>query len=171
MHDHQATADLPPPLSWKTAGVTVRVLLLADVPDLIEPIGTMRFAEWGQDGDLDDWISATRREAGREGLPVTWVAVGDCGAALGAVALGPSDVPDHPELVPCIWGMVVRSDSRLRGIGRLLVNRLERYAAEQGYRVVWVLTGPPAVAYYEHCGWQPEQRLPSGLLLRKQIYL
>jgi GNAT superfamily N-acetyltransferase len=151
--------------------VTVLVRLLADMPDLIGPIGRMRSAEWGNGGDVDEWISTTRSEGGREDLPVTWVAVDENGTALGAVALGPSDVPDRPELMPCIWGMVVRTDLRRRGIGRLLLRRLERFAAIHGYPAVWVLTGSPAVGYYERCGWQRAEELPSGTLLRKQTRL
>jgi hypothetical protein len=63
--------------------VTVLVQLLADVPDLIEPIGRMRSAERGPDGNVDEWISTTRSEAGRADLPVTWVAVDETGTALG----------------------------------------------------------------------------------------
>ena len=147
----------------------MHVRLLADSPDLIEPIGRMRCAEWGHHDNLHEWISITRSEAGREDLPVTWVAVDETGAAVGAVALGSSDVPDRAELTPCIWGMVVRTDLRRSGIGRLLLQRLERYAADHGHRDVWVLTGPPAVGYYERCGWRRAEELPAGTLLRKQI--
>jgi GNAT superfamily N-acetyltransferase len=149
--------------------VTVLVRLLADLPHLIEPIGRMRFAEWGRDDNVDDWVATTRREAGRDELPVTWVAVDDTGTALGAVALGPSDVPGRPELMPCVWGMVVRRDVRGLGIGRLLLHRLERSAWDRRYTAVWVFTGPPAVGYYERCGWQRAEELPEGTLLRKRI--
>lgn len=158
-------------LSCKTVRVTVLVQLLADVPHLIEPIGRMRFAEWGSGDNVDEWISITRREAGRDDLPVTWVAVGETGTAVGAVALGPSDVPGRPELIPCVWGMVVRSDLRERGIGRLLLQRLESFAVGRGYPAVWVLTGPPAVGYYERCGWQRAEELPDGTLLHKLVGL
>ena len=156
-------------LSCKTVRVTVLVQLLADAPDLIEPIGRMRFAEWGNNDEVDKWISITRREAGREGLPVTWVAVDEAGTALGAVALGSSDVPERPELVPCVWGMVVRSDRRGCGVGRLLLHQLERYAGDSGYTTAWVLTGPSAVGYYERCGWQRAEELQPGTLLRKPL--
>ncbi len=49
--------------------MTISVRLLADVPDLIEPIGRMRFAEWGTDDNVDEWISITRREAGHDDRP------------------------------------------------------------------------------------------------------
>jgi predicted N-acetyltransferase YhbS len=113
--------------------------------------------------------NVTRREAGRESLPVTWVAVGEAGTALGAVALGSSDVPERPDLVPCIWGMVVRSDVRGRGIGRLLLQRLERHARDSGHTAVWVVTGPSAVGYYERCGWQRVADIRAGILLRKPV--
>jgi predicted N-acetyltransferase YhbS len=145
------------------------VRLLADVPHLIEPIGRMRFAEWGDDDNVDEWISITRREAGRDALPVTWVAVDESDTALGAVALGPSDVPGRPELMPCVWGMVVRTDLRGRGIGRLLLQQLERFAVQRGYPAAWVLTGPPAVGYYERCGWRRVEELSGGTLLRKRL--
>ncbi|GIF01899.1 N-acetyltransferase [Paractinoplanes rishiriensis] len=147
----------------------MRVRLLADLPELVEPIGRMRCTEWGHDDNLDEWIATTAGEAGRDGLPVTWVAVDETGTALGAVALGPSDVPDRPELVPCVWGMIVHPGHRGRGIGRLLLAPLERHAAGQGYPAVWVLTGPPAVGYYERCGWQRTETVPAGTLLRKPI--
>jgi predicted N-acetyltransferase YhbS len=153
----------------KTVWVGVLVQLLADVPRLIEPIGRMRFAEWGNDDDVDEHISITGREAGREDLPVTWVAVDETGTALGAVGLGTSDVPGRPELVPCVWGMVVRSDLRGRGIGRLLLQRLERFAVGRGYAAVWVLTGPRAVGYYERCGWHRMEERADGTLLRKPM--
>jgi GNAT superfamily N-acetyltransferase len=146
------------------------VELLADVPHLIGPVGRMRYAEWASEGgDVEEWIAISRREAGRDDLPVTWVAVDDRGAAAGAVALGPSDVPGRPELVPCVWGMVVRPDLRGRGVGRRLLQRLERFAVDRGDPVVWVLTGPPAVGYYERCGWQRAEDLPAGTLLRKAL--
>ena len=143
--------------------------LLADVAHLVEPIGRMRFAEWGNDDSVAEHIAITGREAGREDLPVTWVAVDETGTALGAVALGTSDVPGRPELVPCVWGMVVRTDVRRRGIGRLLLQRLERFAASRGYATVWVLTGPSAVGYYERCGWHRMEERSDGTLLRKEI--
>jgi GNAT superfamily N-acetyltransferase len=156
-------------LSCQTVPMNVLVHLLADVPDLIEPIGRMRCAEWGTANEIQEWISTTRGEAGRDELPVTWVAVDNTAAALGAVALGPSDVADRPELMPCVWGMVVRADRRGRGIGRLLLRRLEGFAVERGYPAVWVATGPSAVGYYERCGWQRTAELRTGILLRKRV--
>jgi ribosomal protein S18 acetylase RimI-like enzyme len=60
--------------------------------------------------------------------------------------------------------MVVRSAnvSRGLGVGRLLLSRLERYGAGQGYPRVWVATGDPAVAFYRRRGWEETERLPPS---------
>ena len=100
---------------------------------------------------------------------MSWVAVDDTGAAHGAVALGPSDVADRPELVPCVWGMVVRPDARRRGVGAMLLHHLEQLAVEQGHTAVRVSTGPPAVGFYERCGWRRTEEMPGTTLLRKAI--
>jgi GNAT superfamily N-acetyltransferase len=70
--------------------------------------------------------------------------------------------------VPHLIDMVVRPGRRRQGIGRLLLERLESHAVHLGHPVVWVLTGGPAVGYYERCGWQRAEELPSGTLLRKR---
>lgn len=153
----------------QTVPVTVLVHLLADVPHLIEPVGRMRCAEWGDADKVADWVAGTRREAGRNDLPVTWVAVDSAGEVLGAVALGPSDVSGRPDLMPCVWGMVVRADARGRGVGRLLLQRLQDFAVKCGYPAVWVATGPPAVEFYERCGWQRAEDLHGTTLLCKRM--
>ena len=152
----------------QTVPLDPTVKLLADVPHLVEAIGRMRCAEFGSPDTADEWIATTRREAGRDDLPVTWVAIDEAGTALGAVGLGTSDVPDRPELVPCVWGMVVRPDVRKAGVGRMLLRRLEEFAADKGYERIWVLTGPPAVEYYERCGWRRVEERPGETLLCKQ---
>jgi hypothetical protein len=52
--------------------------LTADHPNLLEAVGQMRWEEWGhapEPESLGWWISATRGEAGRTSLPMTFVAV------------------------------------------------------------------------------------------------
>ena len=55
----------------------IEVQLLADNEKLIATIGEMRWREWGhapEPEDLGWWIDVTAREAGRDRLPMTWVA-------------------------------------------------------------------------------------------------
>ena len=143
------------------------VQLLADHPELVAAVGRIRWEEWGhppEPEDLSWWVDVTGREAGREGLPVTFVAVDGSGAALGAVGLGEFDIDERRDRSPGVLGMIIRRDSRGRGVGRSLLSELERHAAANGFSPVWVATGGPAVGFYRRCGWQPVEtlRLASG---------
>jgi GNAT superfamily N-acetyltransferase len=132
------------------------VHLLADRSDLIEAVTDLRWLEWGhapEHIDRDWWHAATVREAGRSGLPMTWVA-SDQSGALGAVGLGLFDIEERRDRSPWLLGMIVRPDRRGAGIGRLLLAHLERWAYRQGYQQLWVATGGAAVGFYQRCGWR-----------------
>jgi hypothetical protein len=78
------------------------VHLLADRSDLIEAVTDLRWLEWGhapEPIDRDWWHAATVREAGRSGLPMTWVA-SDQSGALGAVGLGQFDIEERRDRSP-----------------------------------------------------------------------
>ena len=149
--------------------MTIAVRLLADLPQLIEPVARLRWLEWPRHGHLDHWMDTTGREAGRDELPVTWVATDQAAGAVGAVALGPGNLDERPELTPWVWGLVVRADMRNRGVGRLLLSRLERFAVTRGDPEIWVATGPPADTFYERCGWRAIERIGATNVLRKPI--
>jgi GNAT superfamily N-acetyltransferase len=138
------------------------VLLLADRPDLIEAVGDMRWREWRNHPGREErswWVDVTRRESGREDLPVTFVAVDALGEAVGAVGLGQFDLEERRDRSPWVLGMIVRADQRGTGVGRALLARLDAFAAARGDARVWVATGEPAVGFYERCGWRVEERL------------
>lgn len=142
----------------------VSVDLLAHRPQLIEAVGQLRWREWGYgDPSPAAWIDITRREAGASDLPVTFVAVGVAGDALGAVALGQVDdelsAAERGARTPWVLGMVVRRDLRRRGIGRLLLRHVEVAAQRRGCRQLWVATGEEAIDFYRQCGWNPVERL------------
>jgi GNAT superfamily N-acetyltransferase len=131
--------------------------LLADRPELIDEVGIVRWLEWGRPPEPEDpqwWIDATRREAGRDRLPLTYVAVGDAGDLLGAVGLGEFDIAERRDRSPWVMGMVVRPDLRRSGIGRRLLRRIEQRAGELGYQTIWVANDGPAVGFYSACGYR-----------------
>jgi predicted N-acetyltransferase YhbS len=145
-----------------TNTAAVSVLLLADRPDLIDAVGDMRWREWWRHSGREErawWVDTTRRESGRDALPVTFVAVDDLDEAVGAVGLGEYDLEERRDRSPWVLGMIVRSDRRGAGVGRALLARLESFAAGRGDARVWVATGDPAVAFYQRCGWRLEERL------------
>ena len=135
----------------------VTVELLADHEQLIAAIGELCWREWGhppEPTDLEWWVDVTAREAGRDRLPITWVALDERGGALGRVGLGEFDIEERRDRSPWVLGMIVRPDRRGMGVGRLLLAQLEAWAGSHGYQQVWVATGGRAIDFYRKCGWE-----------------
>ena len=135
----------------------VTVELLADHEQLIPAMGELCWREWGhppEPTDLEWWVDVTAREAGRDRLPITWVALDERGDALGRVGLGEFDIEERRDRSPWVLGMIVRPDRRGMGVGRLLMTQLEAWAGSHGYQQVWVATGGRAIVFYRQCGWE-----------------
>ena len=142
----------------------VKVSLLADCPSCMQAVADMRWQEWGQPPEPEDpawWLQTTVREAGREQLPVTFVAVDVAGQALGAVGLDAYDLDERREVSPWVTGMIVRRDRRGKGVGRTLMRHLERWAAEHGIAVAWVGTDL-AAGFYRRCGWTAHETFTTS---------
>jgi GNAT superfamily N-acetyltransferase len=142
-----------------TSPSPVTVALLADHEHLIAAVGQMRWQEWGrppEEEDLVSWVEVTACEAGRDRLPITWVALDARGQALGAVGLAEFDIEERRDRSPWLIGMIVRADRLGQGIGGRLVARLEAWASSHGCEQVWVGTGGGgrAVRFYQKCGWE-----------------
>jgi GNAT superfamily N-acetyltransferase len=145
--------------------------LLADQPELVAEVGVLRWRASGGSGTPGPWIEATARDAGREGLPLTLVAMDLEGRAIGAVTLGPTDesVADLcPNLAPWVVRMVVRADERRCGVGRLMVLALEDLAREYGHDRMWVVAEGDDAAFYRGCGWRedPSYDGPASVLAK-----
>ena len=98
----------------------ISVHLLADHPQLIPAVGEMRWKEWGNGPEREDlgwWVGVTAQEAGRDALPVTWVAIDDRGCAVGAVGLAEFDLEERRNRSPWLIGMIVSGPLRGSGIG------------------------------------------------------
>jgi GNAT superfamily N-acetyltransferase len=137
-------------------GVTVE--LLADRLDLVAPLGLIRWTDWRRPGreTVEWWIEDLKSEAGRDTLPVSFVAVDDSsGEAVGGVTLAPSDMTEEQRggRTPWIAGMIVRADRRSQGIGSVLMTRLEEWARNADIPQAWVVTDGRAVDFYRNCGW------------------
>ena len=142
------------PLTNRTTPA-VTVSLLADFPDAIPAVAGMRWQEWGHAPEPEDpawWLDVSAREAGRDGLPVTFVARSAANEVLGAVGLDTYDLDERRETSPWVTGVIVRRDHRKKGVGRTLMQHLERWAAEHGIAEAWVGTDL-ARTFYERCGW------------------
>jgi len=146
-----------------TARAPFSLQLLADRPELVYAVAEIRWKEWGhapEPEDLAYWVDVTQREAGRNDLPITFVAVDDHGA-IGAVGLGQFDIDERRDRSPWVLGMVVRADRRGQGVGRALMGELEAWAAARGVVQAWVATGP-AATFYRTCGWRITEVVQRG---------
>lgn len=120
-------------------------------------MGELRWKEWGNGTgreDLQWWIDVTTREAGRDALPVSWVAIDDRGHAVGAVGLAEFDLEERRDRSPWLIGMIVADSLRGGGIGGALVQELLSWAGTGRFDAVWVATGGRAVDFYRKHGWQ-----------------
>ena len=145
----------------------ISIELLCDHQQLVTAVGEIRWKEWGhppEPVELAWWIDITQREAGRDELPVTWVAMNQGGEAVGAVGLAPFDIAERQNQSPWLVGMIVSPSQRNRGVGGHLVATLEAWAKQHGYPQVWVATGGRAIAFYQKCGWRLAETItrPSG---------
>lgn len=137
------------------SGPAVTVSLLADSPGSVRAVADMRWREWGhfpESGDPTWWLDVTSHEAGRDQLPVTFVAHGAANDVLGAVGLDTYDLDERRDTSPWVTGMIVRQDHRGKGVGRLLMQHLEQWAADHDIAEAWVGTDL-ARGFYERCGW------------------
>jgi GNAT superfamily N-acetyltransferase len=145
--------------------LVISVQLLADYPHLISAVGAIRWREWGHPPEptsLNWWVDVTAREAGRDTLPVTWVAIDAQGQAVGAVGLGEFDIEERRDRSPWVLGMIVLPELRGLGIGSQLMGSLEAWAGQHGYPQVWVATGGRAVQFYQKCGWVLVETVEHG---------
>jgi GNAT superfamily N-acetyltransferase len=150
--------------------------LLADQPELIAEVGVLRWRAAGSIGTPGPWIESTAKDAGREGLPVTLVAMDLDGQAIGAVTLGPHD--DAPgvscgERAPWVVRMVVRPGERMCGVGRLMMTAVEDLARQHGHDRMWVAAADDDADFYRHCGWddvpEPDETAADSLVLWKEL--
>jgi GNAT superfamily N-acetyltransferase len=135
--------------------VAITVTLLADAMGSAEAVAQLRWREWGHPPESQDpawWLATTVREAGRDELPVTFVAHDAAGVVLGAVGLDTYDLDERRETSPWVTGLIVRRDRRGEGVGRTLMQHLEQWAAARGISEVWVGTDL-ALEFYQRCGW------------------
>lgn len=173
-HCHRTgKTDRSPVTSWREKVFELN-------PELLEQVGLLRWKEWAYGAqDPAPFIEVTAKEAGRSGqLPMTLVAIGVAGGAVGAVGLDQVDdelsAAERTGRTPWIVGMVVRTENRRQGVGCQLLESLQDVAASLGHPRTWVATGDEAVGFYQRCGWTAVEHLrlestgiPTAILMRR----
>jgi N-acetylglutamate synthase-like GNAT family acetyltransferase len=133
----------------------VRIVTLADRPDLFPTVGRWHWEEWGAGApnvSLAEWTDALRAKSGREGIPITWIALVD-GAPVGSVALIERDMPTYPDLTPWLSSVYVVPERRKDGVGSALVAHAEAAARGLGVARLYLYTDS-AEPFYAARGWR-----------------
>jgi GNAT superfamily N-acetyltransferase len=83
---------------------------------------------------------------------VTFVAL-EKGQAVGTASLDFEDLPPQPDLTPWLASVYVLPEYRARGLGALLVQRVEDEAKDKGFEHIYLHTSDHA-DFYARRGWQ-----------------
>lgn len=128
---------------------------LACRPDLLSTVRGWFEDEWpeyygpgGRASAEADLLAYSRTGA----LPLGLVAL-QAGNACGFAALKSEPFPSHPHLSPWAGAAVVVPTLRRRGIGRALLEGLEKEARALGHNRIYCATGTSA-SLLLRCGWQ-----------------
>jgi predicted N-acetyltransferase YhbS len=134
------------------------VCLLADHPGLVTTLGPWHHAQWRHlfpDWTLEETLAELRDHASRRTKPTTLVAI-EAGELLGSVSLLDEDAPEFKDRGDAwLASLYVVPEARGRGLGRLLVQALVAFAAEQRVERLWLFT-PEHATFYARLGWRPQ---------------
>lgn len=97
----------------------------------------------------------------RARVPVAFVAVNNHDEVLGGVGLQQDDLVERRDRSPWVVGTIVRPDRRSSGVGQAFMERLSAWAAEAGITQLWVATGGRAIRFYQRCGFEVVETVPT----------
>jgi GNAT superfamily N-acetyltransferase len=159
-----------------TTQEAVRIERLADHMDWVPTLAAWHHAQWGALNPAFTLEARTERLRARatcRGIPTAVVAlVGEGLALAGSASLVESDMDTHPEITPWLASVYVSPEFRNRGVGSTLVGEIERIAAEEGVKTLWLWT-PDRDRLYARLGWTTVAREPyrglEAVIMRKGI--
>ena len=133
----------------------IRIKLLADHFHFSDIIEKWYKDEWYQSyGSEGPWDARKEIEGccNRDKLPIGLVAI-DNDAIYGTVALKRRSA-SHTNLTPWLTALYVAPEMRGKGVGRKLVNNVEKLAKNLGYGKIYARSGT-AVKFFKQLGWSP----------------
>jgi len=142
---------------------TVRIVALADRPDLVPGLARHFVAEWtphyGPNGSGDAMADLTACR-NRDTLPLALVAIGADGEALGTAALKQDSVGSRPGQGPWLAALLVIPQQRGRGVGTRLIAAIEDEARRLGFDALYTSTDA-ARDLLRRRGWMALHDVPS----------
>jgi GNAT superfamily N-acetyltransferase len=140
----------------------LRIVSIAERPDLIETVARWQFAAWGQlepSDSLAARIADLSRQAAHPGrIPHTYVAL-DGAEPLGSASVVAQDgevvraSPRQRDLTPWLASVYVRPAARGRGVASALVRHVTAQVASAGVTRLYLFTDG-AQGLYARLGWQ-----------------
>jgi GNAT superfamily N-acetyltransferase len=103
---------------------------------------------------LTEWVEGC---VASNGFPGVLVAASQ-GRAIGSVFLHATEAEDRPAFTPYLGALYVEPPSRRQGVGRALVQAVERHAAELGFDRLYLNASPIRTSFYEPLGWSIVER-------------
>ncbi|HEX7243292.1 MAG TPA: GNAT family N-acetyltransferase [Longimicrobiaceae bacterium] len=141
--------------------MSVRVVPLADRPELVPVVAGWIFAEWGHlwPGTTPEAVRADITAYCRpDALPLVLVACEDGGGAcVGTASLRAHSDGFPPALTPWLVRVYVPPEARGRGVGAGLVRAAEETARALGAPRLYLCT-PDRQAFYARLGWSADGR-------------
>ncbi len=137
----------------------VRILPLADRPDLVDLVAAWGYAEWGRHEPghtMAARLAYVREGLGRGSVPMIFVAIAPDGDCIGTASLTFDDLPGDPRN-PWLASVYVPPAARRRGIASRLIAAVEAEAARQGIAALFLYTWD-AEALYAGAGWTVANR-------------
>jgi GNAT superfamily N-acetyltransferase len=162
------TRDAGDPIAGPGGGafpaLPVRVVPLAERPDLVPCVAGWGFAQWGHlapGRTLEQGIEGVRLGLDPTRVPVAFVALDAAQRPAGTATLMFDDIEGDPRN-PWLASVYVPPEARGRGIAKLLVRAVEDGARRLGYTRLFLFTAS-VPQLYAALGWQRrETRLYRG---------
>ena len=136
----------------------VRVVPLAERPDLVACVAGWGFAQWGHltpGRSLEQRIERVRLALDPTRVPVAFVALDAAQRPVGTATLMFDDIEGDPRN-PWLASVYVPPEARGRGIAKLLVRAVEDGARRLGYTRLYLFTAS-VPQLYASLGWLPRE--------------
>ena len=116
-----------------------------------------------------DWLSGLKNRCNGYELPTTVVAI-ENNILLGSAALITYDMDTKMKYSPWLAGVYVKEEVRNQGIGKKLIEEIEKIAEELNIKTIYLFTSETE-QYYQSLGWTTIEKVPyrsiNAIIMKK----
>jgi ribosomal protein S18 acetylase RimI-like enzyme len=142
----------------------IEIVSLADRPEFSTLVAKWGWEAWGRKSGrtFETDLARTQALAAEAGFEKTFVLL-EAEAPVAMASLVREDLEDRPDLTPWLAGVYVEPEFRGRGYAVRVVREVEKAAAAQSVRTLWLYTRT-APGLYRKLGWEDVEEIerPSG---------